>query len=193
VSAPGPRRHMGRAIGAPRSPLLLLVEQGFTAYVTPATNPPMQVSSNNSWMSLAMTSSPGVVPAKPQLGAGTLVPTTARGTLSVHGVVATPQLASFAPVSSRQFSISVFDNRHSVREEPRASRQFTDAQGEGHAGAEPPAFPGGAGFDARRRSFLPNMISSAERLARRRGIDGTRVRGIMLTCAAPRPWKAPPQ
>jgi hypothetical protein len=53
--------------------------------------------------------------------------------------------------------------------------------------------PGWGGFDARRRSFLPNMISSAERLARRRGIDGTRVRGIMLTCAAPRPWKAPPQ
>src|SRR5260370_11267029 len=37
-------------------------------------NAPMQVSSSNSLISLAMTSSPGAAPAKPQLGAGTLVP-----------------------------------------------------------------------------------------------------------------------
>src|SRR5439155_25374519 len=37
-------------------------------------NAPMQVSSSNSLICLAMTSSPGAAPAKPQLGAGTLVP-----------------------------------------------------------------------------------------------------------------------
>jgi len=37
-------------------------------------NAPMQLSSSNSLISLAMTSSPGAAPAKPQLGAGTLVP-----------------------------------------------------------------------------------------------------------------------
>ena len=44
------------------------------AYVALAMNPPMQVSSSNSLISLAMTSSPGTAPAKPQLEAGTLVP-----------------------------------------------------------------------------------------------------------------------
>jgi hypothetical protein len=36
--------------------------------VTLAMNAPMQVSSSNSLISLAMTSSPGAAPAKPQLG-----------------------------------------------------------------------------------------------------------------------------
>ncbi len=55
----------------PGSPFCL-VEQRYG--VALAMNAPMQVSSSNSLISLAMTSSPGAAPAKPQLGAGTLVP-----------------------------------------------------------------------------------------------------------------------
>ena len=38
--------------------------------MTPATNPPMQVSSNNSWISPAMMSSPGVAPGETTTGSG---------------------------------------------------------------------------------------------------------------------------